>query len=175
MCIISPHYLICVVLSGPGDWVREQSPGPRWGNLGKVIVIQSRDFSLLVTRESIMMRWPCATNCQERASGNRVARVRGIIALSLQARCSCGHQGGLMNYTSRARMGQASKNQLRKCTERPMSGFTMRQPICWRQGSLQLSIIITLKYWKIIWSRAERSLLGFSSSANDVWESSGAW
>ena len=169
MCVISPHYPICVALSGPGDWVRKQSPGPRWG---KVIVIQSRDFSLLITRESIMRRWPCATNCPERASGIREARV----TLSLQAACSCDHQGGLMNYTSRARMGQASKNQLRKCTEeRPISGFTMRQPICWRQGSLQHSIIITLKYWKIIWGRAERSLLGFSSSATDVCDSSGAW
>ena len=172
MCVISPHYLICVALSGPGDWVRKQSPGPRWG---KVIVIQSGDFSLVVTGESIMMRWPCATNCQEKASGIREARVRGIITLSLQAACSCDHQGGLMNYTSRARMGQALKNQLRKCTERPISGFTIQQPICWRQGSLQHSIIITLKYWKIIWGRAERSLLGFSSSATDIWKSSGAW
>ena len=113
-------YLCGIIRTG---WLSEETKP--WAKMREgYIVIQSRDFSLL--RESIMMRWPCATNCPERASGYRETRV----TLSLQAACSCDHQGGLMNYTSRAQMGQASKNQLRKCTERPISGFTMRQPIC---------------------------------------------
>ena len=166
MCVISPHYLICVALSGPGDWVRKQSPGPRWG---KVIVIQSGDFSTFPCLSPLSPLWWDDPAPQIAKRGLPASERRGSEGWShshYRPRVLVTIRG-VMNYTSRPRMGQALKNQLRKCTERPMSGFTMRQPICWRQGSLQHSIIITLKYWKIIWGRAERSLLGFSSSATN--------
>ena len=137
MCVIRLLWsYLCVIIS---DVVRKQGlrSTHKMRKPEEGIVIQSGDFSfweLFITMRPLWRRWPCATNYQESPSGNWAGRLSHFhynppLLVTIRGRLD------ELHIKSGDRRTGASKNQLRKCTERakwkwwPMSGFTMQPPI----------------------------------------------